>query len=559
MDKTKLKEYINKLLSISGSIKARQLAIILSKEFGLHVDRSDVNSVLYSMQKEGVTKKDKTHQWSLCNVKKEELVVDEIIEPTITFTPEQESVINLDPKEHLLIRGQAGSGKTTVLAARAGYILSAMNNGSLLFLTYNAALCSNVERAFKKAGVGERIEVKTFHDWARNTSKLIGYEFEGWVTTKSRSEKLRVFIKQAKNEFGEHRLYNLEENPELITWWNEEIAWLFGQHVTRLDEYILVERIGRGNAIRLSSEDRKFVWFIYEEYQEWLEESHQEDYDNPAGLILRSLMETNSNLPDEIRYDHVFIDEVQDFDRSWLLAIVQVAKVSLTLAGDLAQKIYKRNFSWNSVGIQVRGGRSRKLAASHRTTKQIMDVANYLLVDNDITKSEDYVAPVMPKKNDVKVNLIMSDNAKEAYEQGYDWISKNYKFLRAKNVAVALPFSNQLYLAKKALEKRGVTAILAKGKKLGVAGGGIIVTTYHQLKGLEFNHVVIMGLYDSQYPGRILMKIPEEDKMQEEQLMRRVLYVAMTRAKNTVTLVGSDPFCRFFSGIPKNLFNLSSE
>lgn len=556
MDKIKLEAQIKKLLNISSPIKARKLAIILSDEFGLHVDRSDVNSILYTMQKEGVAKKDKAHQWSLCLSKKIEIeeVVDEIIEPTIVFTPEQESVINLDPNEHLLIRGQAGSGKTTVLAARAGRILSAMNHGTLLFLTYNTALCSYVEGAFKKAGMSGNIDVKTFHDWAKNTSKSLGYEFSGWVTTKDRSEKLRLFIKQAKSELGEHRLYNLEKKPEIILWWNEEIAWLFGQHVTHLDEYKSIERIGRGSAIRLPSEDRKYIWFIFEEYQEWLEETHQEDYDNPAGLILRSLMETNSSLPDDIRYDHVFIDEVQDFDRSWLLAVVQVAKVSLTLAGDLAQKIYKRNFSWSSVGIQVRGGRSKKLSASHRTTKQIMDVANYLLVGSGITKSEDYVSPVIPSKNDKKVNLIIADNPREAYEQGYDWISKNYKILRGKNVAIALPFSNQLYPAQKALEKRGVTAILAKGRKLGVTDSGIIVTTYHQLKGLEFNHVVIMGLHDAQYPGRILMKVPDEDREQEEELMKRVLYVAMTRAKNTVTLVGSDPFCRFFSDIPEEIF-----
>ena len=507
------------------------------------------------MERKHVARKNKKHQWSLLNAPEpEDIEIEDAIEANIIFTPEQESIININPSDHLLVRGQAGSGKTTVLAARAGRILSAMNHGSLLFLTYNTALCAYVKKAFVKSGMTGNIDVRTFHDWAKNTSELLGYEFSGWVTTKERTNKLREIVGQSKKEIGEHRLYELNGNSGLIKWWNEEIAWLFGQYITRLDEYLNIERTGRGTAIKLSAEDRRYVWLVYETYQEWLDETCQEDYDNPSGLILRTFMEKGTGLPNELRYDHLLIDEVQDFDKSWLLAAIKIPKVSLTLAGDLAQKIYKRNFSWISVGIQVRGGRSKKLSASHRTTKQIMDVAKYLLIDNKVTDNEDYVSPVDPQKNNEKVNLIIGDNAKDAYEKGYDWIAKEFKGLRTKNVAVVLPFNNQLYPAKKALEKRRRSVTLARGAQLGSINGGIVVTTYHQVKGLEFDHIVIMGLHDIQYRGRLLQYIPKEDHTEEEQLMKRVLYVAMTRAKTTVTLVGSEPFCRFFKDIPNELF-----
>jgi len=73
--------------------------------------------------------------------------------------------------------------------------------------------------------------------------------------------------------------------------------------------------------------------------------TRQEDYDNPAGLLLRALEEQGGIFPDALRYDHLMIDEVQDFDKSGLLAAVKVPRVSLSLAGDLAQKIYRRNFT----------------------------------------------------------------------------------------------------------------------------------------------------------------------------------------------------------------------
>ena len=234
---------------------------------------------------------------------------------------------------------------------------------------------------------------------------------------------------------------------------------------------------------------------------------------------------------------------------------MKIPRVSLSMAGDLAQKIYKRSFSWSSVGIQVQGGRSRRLSSSHRTTKQIMDVAAHLLIDNDVTVSSDYSAPERPVKNGDKVKMIIGSNPRDAYDKGYDWVAEKFKRLRSSTVAVVLPFSRQMYPAKMALEKRGLNVLSAKGSGLGGFDGGVVVTTFHQLKGLEFDHVVIMGLHDAQYPGRLLERLPEEDYAEEISLMKRVLYVAMTRAKQSVTLVGAKPFCRFFDGVKPTLID----
>ena len=65
---------------------------------------------------------------------------------------------------------------------------------------------------------------------------------------------------------------------------------------------------------------------------------------------------------------------------------------------------------------------------------------------------------------------------------------------------------------------------------------------------------MILGLHDSQYPARLLTQIPEEDQLNELEMMQRILYVVMTRAKASVTLVGSNPFCRFFNDISNELF-----
>lgn len=62
---------------------------------------------------------------------------------------------------------------------------------------------------------------------------------------------------------------------------------------------------------------------------------------------------------------------------------------------------------------------------------------------------------------------------------------------------------------------------------------GIILTTAHSSKGLEYDAVYLMDVYDGQFPGTSLYETDgrksDMDVLQEE---RRLFYVAMTRAKN---------------------------
>lgn len=65
------------------------------------------------------------------------------------------------------------------------------------------------------------------------------------------------------------------------------------------------------------------------------------------------------------------------------------------------------------------------------------------------------------------------------------------------------------------------------------AKSGIILTTAHSSKGLEYNTVYLMDIYDGQFPSTAAIEVfgrkHNMDLMQEE---RRLFYVAMTRAKD---------------------------
>lgn len=64
----------------------------------------------------------------------------------------------------------------------------------------------------------------------------------------------------------------------------------------------------------------------------------------------------------------------------------------------------------------------------------------------------------------------------------------------------------------------------------------LILATVHGTKGLEFDHVAVIGLDDGTFPSRrSLEDAPDPMRALEEE--RRLAYVAWTRAKRSLTLV----------------------
>lgn len=64
--------------------------------------------------------------------------------------------------------------------------------------------------------------------------------------------------------------------------------------------------------------------------------------------------------------------------------------------------------------------------------------------------------------------------------------------------------------------------------------GAVTLMTCHSAKGLEFDHVYVIGLEEEMFPS---MRFEDDDDIEEE---RRLCYVAMTRARKSLTLTASD-------------------
>lgn len=121
-------------------------------------------------------------------------------------------------------------------------------------------------------------------------------------------------------------------------------------------------------------------------------------------------------------------------------------------------------------------------------------------------------------------------------------------------VVVADFFNRHLSEIVQRLRSIGANAMLAKREDFKHFFSGVLVTTYHQLKGLEFEHIVLLSLEDRTMPEFFFQRSDSELPVEKEQYLRRLLYVAMTRSKKTLTLCGGRPFSRFFKDVPADLF-----
>lgn len=80
------------------------------------------------------------------------------------------------------------------------------------------------------------------------------------------------------------------------------------------------------------------------------------------------------------------------------------------------------------------------------------------------------------------------------------------------------------------------TAALSRSDGASVDPDRVSLLTFHATKGLEFSRVYVLGVEDYQLPGYYAVI---EDRGEETQEARRLLYVPMTRAKDRLVLTYS--------------------
>jgi superfamily I DNA/RNA helicase len=319
------------------------------------------------------------------------------------------------------------------------------------------------------------------------------------------------------------------------------------------DLYLLADRTGRRTPLQPSQ--RRNAFGLIQFYEEHLQRHHQWDW---ADIPLEVLRAFDDGLIPRGQYQAVLVDEAQDFAPSWFEVIkrlVDPATNSLFLAADAAQRIY-RKFSWKDLGFDV-AGRSRILRINYRTTREIFTAA-YEVVRSDPTLVRqleregeplaDAEAPTEHMRTGEKPVLrTFPDLAAEAA-----WIADRIAFLQSKGVrpadiAALTPRPATVARIATLLRDRNVPVVaLREDDDTYLHQNAVTIGTIRASKGLEFRTVFacqlqsLFGTLPASPPARPVESSAtwqrpagaEEDGFD----VRRLLYVAMTRARDRVYL-----------------------
>lgn len=430
------------------------------------------------------------------------------------------------------VLGGAGTGKTVVAMHRAAHLVEKVFNqptDRVLFTTFTKNLAYDIGEDMKtlvQPAHRDRVEVTHINDWVHKFLKRQGYGYQ-----------IRYFDSQGGERLRE--LWNLAISGSTYspTFLREEWDQVIQYHgVTELKAYYKVKRSGRGS--RLSKMGRYEVWQCFTAYRSLLDE-HQLKESQDAIRDARLLLEATPHL---IQYRSVIVDEAQDLSPETyrlLRALTPVGANDLFIVGDGHQRIYRYRVSLKRCGVHI-VGRSYRLRLNYRTTEEIRRYAVQVLEGLDIDDLDGgsdtlqgYHSLLHGEPPQVQTYQNIQDEVdhicRELSREGVDparccVVARTQKLI-------------DLYRAELNVQDQEIVQIK---RSLPTSSSKLRIATMHRVKGLEFDHVFLVGLNQGVIPlPEALNQVDPDDDLSKahcELIERCLLYVSMTRAKKTVSL-----------------------
>ena len=436
-------------------------------------------------------------------------------------TPAQLNILKDARPGYRLIRGAAGSGKTTAAVMRLRQLVSTRLNLRLrtgsdepvtaLVLTFNRTLSGYVSELARRRFTREsglNIDVMTFAGWA--VSKMGNRAI---MQSHESDRKIRELLRAAGVKQGDD-----------IKYFQDEIAYILGRFKpTDYEAYLDAIRSGRGRspAVRRPRR-RELIDRIIGPYQEFKAQNEYLDWNDVALQV--------ANRPAQI-LDILVVDEAQDMSANQIRAMRSQLKEdhATTFIMDAAQRIYPQSFAWREVGLSFSGRDVFVLAENHRNTKEIARFAAGLV--RGLNLGQDGVIPDSEScSRSGRKPIVVQGRYRDQIE--YMLKEASAKLAKLESIAFIKPRGGSWFRYLRArLRAIGIAYCEISRKNQWPQGDELVaLSTIHSVKGLEFDHVMIPGLNQEVTPhGR-----EEGDGTLES--LRRLLAMGIGRARKSVTI-----------------------
>ena len=456
----------------------------------------------------------------------------------IFLHPTQRVLVESDYKGSVKVTGGGGTGKTVAALHRLKRLSEGAPRKSVLYTTYTKALIRNVRQKIRNLHVNEdACVIDNIDGLLSEVASKYGIKPKGWNVL----DYIKVDYGKTKNqEIWEDIVDNNLTAFDADFLYQEYLDVIAYNNITDLKAYLRQPRRGRSKA--LSVKQRMEIWKLVEMYVAEKKEQHYFDRSELFNITANYLNDNGIH-----PFAHIIADEIQDFSNPelrFLRALTPEGPNDLFMVGDPYQRIYNnRQINFSSVGINVRGKRSRRLKVNYRTTEEIKRQAvsvvkgcAYDNFDGEAEKLDGYVSLMhgpQPEYN-VYPSPQEEQNAvlkfiKECHEGGISY----------KDIAIANPRRDGLRDFQSSLHISGMPYKNLENSDMGDIDG-IVLSTMHNMKGLEFKVVIITGINHNSFPSKPYNWNGMDKREQTNHMMnqRSLMYVAITRAMQKVLITG---------------------
>ena len=335
-------------------------------------------------------------------------------------------------------------------------------------------------------------------DWVEGKRKLNNVPFEAKAEIRNRVDRLiRDFIDPTRSRM-----------ETLIDYWEELFSDFeyFSKSFRNLTDdfsenqlHEVVDWMKR-QYTKLNSSEPKGKKDLMDVFSDEKSVNYKEavlDYEDDAILVYlyqKLFKEISIKNQQKLRYDHLMVDEVQDFSPVELATLVNIAKkpLSLTFAGDVNQRMIKHSgfLSWEKTfeTLNIEGQKISALKVGYRSTYEIMQFG--LTVLEDLANSKEFIAT----RHGPPVEFFRYSSQGEMVQ----YLNKNlvdlmtYEPMASVALICATPEEAVLYY--ELLEKLDVSDLRLVDDQNFPFTPGIDVTDIRQVKGLEFDYVILLDV-----------------------------------------------------------------
>lgn len=453
--------------------------------------------------------------------------------------PSQSALVQGDFKGPTKVTGGAGTGKTVAALHRAKFLQDGglfPSDKPIFFTTYTRRLVENLKSHFKALDLDpQKVHLQNFHafliDFAR-THQVIPSEtniVDFWP--------LRTQL-QLWDEILDFKVTRF--SADFVR--DEYLEVILAQQVDSLATYLRTTRTGRTSQI--GRKDRTVLWEIIEAYRK-AQAPRGNLFLDEIIVRLNAFLDAN---PEKQPFSHGIADEIQDFsvlELSLLRRLVPETANDLFLVGDPLQKVYRKYTNFSQAGINIRGRRSKRLKVNYRTTEEIRRIAVSVIrevefedFDGESESKKGYISLMHGNQPQYKVFATRTEEL-QTITDAIESLLQNDN-LRPEQIVVASHTHEELKSLKGSLN-RSLLPFFELGDGAGKPDENAIrLSTFHNLKGLEFRAVILMGISKSSFPLRpqAYQNWSAKEKHDHDNREKALLYVAMTRAIEFLMLTG---------------------